>query len=72
MREDWQHMARRAVVTFVEVVLSTAVGSNVFGWGVTGWQAALSAGVGAAISVFYNWITIVRSDLDDEAVDGTD
>ncbi len=72
MRENWRHMLLRAVVTFVEVVLSTAVGSNVFGWGVTGWQAALSAGVGAVISVVYNWVTIIRSDLDDEAFDGTD
>ena len=65
--ETPQHLLLRAVVTFVEVVLSTAVGANVFGWGVTGWQTAAAAGVGAAISVLYNWVFNYRQRLDDEA-----
>lgn len=65
--ESFQHLLVRAVVTFVEVVLSTAVGANVFGWGVSGWQAAAAAGVGAAISVIYNWVFNYRQKLDDEA-----
>jgi uncharacterized membrane protein len=65
--ESFQHLLVRAVVTFVEVVLSTAVGANVFGWGVSGWQAASAAGVGAAISVIYNWVFNYRQKLDDEA-----
>lgn len=65
--ESPKHLLLRAVVTFVEVVLSTAVGSNVFGWDVTSVQAAVAAGVGAVISVLYNWVFNYRQQLDDEA-----
>ena len=65
--ESPQHLLLRAVVTFVEVVLSTAVGSNVFNWGVSGWQAAAAAGVGAVISVLYNWTFNYQQKLEDEA-----
>jgi hypothetical protein len=67
VKESFGHLLLRAVVTFAEVALSTAVGANVFSWGVTGWQTAAVAGIGAALSVIYNWLVVYEKKLDKEA-----
>jgi len=62
--ESPRHVALRAAVTFIEVALSTLIGVNVFDMTVNAWQTVAMSGIGAAISVIYNWVTLLRQQLD--------
>lgn len=60
-KDELGTLAVRAAVTFLQVFLATLIGANVFDVGgadaVSALSASALAGIGAALSIIYNYLT---------------
>lgn len=66
-KQELQSLAVKAVVTFLQVSLSIIIAGNLFGAGtdtVSLLASAGAGGVGAVLSVIYNYLTALGTKLD--------
>ena len=64
---EFQSLAVKAAVTFLQVFIGILLGAQLFGGDletVSAAQSAAAGGLGAALSVFYNWLTNLGTRLE--------